>query len=261
MPNWDPDQYLRFDQPRLRPALDLIAAVPLGAPAVIYDLGCGPGNVTLRLAERWPGAHVTGLDSSPEMLERARAASEGQRGVDWQQADVSAWSPPVPADLLFSNACLHWLDHHERLFPRLMDGLAGGGVLAVQMPANFTTAPSHLCIVQAAETSPHREPLLAALRPNPVSEPAAYYDWLAPHADRIDIWETTYLHVLEGENAVAEWTKGTALRPLLDALPDETARADFFADYARLVGAAYPRRADGRTLFAFRRLFIVAVKG
>ena len=260
MPSWDPDQYLRFDQSRLRPALDLIAAIPLAEPAVVYDLGCGPGNVTLRLADRWPGAHITGVDSSPEMLLRSREASEGQRRVDWQEADISTWSPRVPADLLFSNACLHWLDHHERLFPRLMGGLANGGVLAVQMPNNFTTEPSHMCMVEAAETSLHRHLLLAALRPNPVSDPAAYYDWLAPHSERIDIWETTYLHVLEGKNAVAEWTKGTALRPLLDALPDEAARADFFADYTRLVGAAYPRRADGRTLFPFRRLFLVAVK-
>ena len=260
MLNWDPDQYLRFDQPRLRPALDLIAAIPLAQPAVIYDLGCGTGNVTLRLADRWPGAHITGVDSSPEMLRCAREASEDQRRVDWQEADVSTWAPRAPADLLFSNACLQWLDHHKQLFPRLMDGLASGGVLAVQMPVNFTTAPSHMCIVQAVETSPYRDRLSAAYRPNPVSEPAAYYDWLAPHSDRIDIWDTTYLHVLEGENAVAEWTKGTALRPLLDALPDETARADFFADYCRLVSAAYPRRTDGHTLFPFRRLFIVAVK-
>ena len=260
MPSWDPNQYLRFDQSRLRPALDLIAAVPLAEPAEIYDLGCGPGNVTLRLADRWPGAHITGIDSSPDMLRRAREVSEDQPRIDWQEADVSTWSPRAPADLLFSNACLHWLDQHEQLFPGLMDGLASGGALAVQMPTNFTTEPSHLCIVEAVETSLHRHRLLAALRPNPVSNAAAYYDWLAPHSERVDIWETTYLHVLDGENAVAEWTKGTALRPLLDALPDEAARAEFFADYSRLVSAAYPRRADGRTLFPFRRLFIVAVK-
>ena len=250
---------MRFDQPRLRPALDLIAAIPDGEPDVIYDLGCGPGNVTMRLADRWPDARITGIDSSPEMLQRARAASNGNRRVDWLEADVSTWSPPAPADLLFSNACLQWLDHHERLIPRLMAGVAQGGVFAAQMPKN-SAEPSHRCMLDAAKASPYRDLLWGAIRRNPVSEPAHYYDWLAPQSDAINIWETTYLHVLEGENAVAEWTKGTALRPLLNALPDEAARADFFAGYARRVGDAYPRRAYGRTLFPFRRLFIVAVK-
>jgi trans-aconitate 2-methyltransferase len=254
-PGWDPAKYLEFAGPRLQPALDLLARVPLAAPGAVYDLGCGAGNVTRFLAERWPSAVVTGVDGSSAMLAAARAAVPT---VTWEEADLGAWRAPRPADLLFSNAALHWLDDHPRLFPRLIAGLAPGGVLAVQMPRNHG-APSHTEMVAAAEAGPWRERLRPMLRARPVAEPSLYYDVLAPHVSRLDIWETEYLHVLEGANPVVEWTRGSALKPLLDAL-EEPDRSGFQGEYASRIARAYPPRPDGRTLFPFRRLFIIAVR-
>lgn len=252
---WDPAKYLEFAGLRLRPALDLLARVPPPAPRVVHDLGCGAGNVTRLLVERWPDAAVTGVDGSAAMLARARQAAPAVR---WLQADLGAWAPEAPADLVFSNAALHWLDDHPRLFPRLLGHLAPGGVLAVQMPRNHG-APSHTEMVAAAEAGPWRASLAPILRRQPVGPPEAYLDILAPHAARLDIWETEYLQVLEGDNPVVEWTRGSALKPLLDAL-DEPDRAAFLQAYATRIARAYPRRPDGTTAFPFRRLFLVAVR-
>ncbi len=172
-------------------------------------------------------------------------------------ADLGAWEALRPADLVFSNAALHWLDDHAGLFPRLVSMLAPGGGLAVQMPHNHG-APSHTCMTEAAEAGPWRDRLHPLLRPSPVAAPAFYYDLLAPRSRAFDIWETEYLHVLEGDNPVVEWTRGTALRPLIAAL-EGAEREAFLAEYAQRVARAYPRRSDGRTLFPFRRLFFVAI--
>jgi trans-aconitate 2-methyltransferase len=179
-------------------------------------------------------------------------------GIRWVEGDLRHWAAEPPADLVFSNAALHWLDDHASLFPRLVAQLEPGGVLAVQMPRNHG-APSHTAMVQAALDGPWRTRLEPLLRRAPTAPPDVYHDILAPLVSQLDIWETEYLHVLEGANPVVEWTKGSALRPLLDAL-DPSDRADFLAAYARLAAAAYPRRPDGRTLFPFRRLFLVATR-
>ena len=254
-PGWDPAKYLEFAGHRLRPALDLLARVPAAAPAVVQDLGCGAGNVTRLLVERWPGAAVTGVDGSAAMLESARAAVPA---VEWIRADIADWRGDRPADVVFSNAALHWLDDHAGLFPRLVSGLAPGGTLAVQMPRNHG-APSHTEMVAAAEAGPWRERLRPALRTRPVAGPAVYHDILASHVSRLDIWETEYLHALEGDNPVVEWTRGSALKPLLDHL-QEPERSGFLAEYSARIARAYPPGPDGRTLFPFRRLFIVAVR-
>jgi trans-aconitate 2-methyltransferase len=195
------------------------------------------------------------VDGSAAMLASAAAAAPG---VGWLQANLRDWTPPRPPDLIFSNAALHWLDDHAALFPRLLAQLAPGGVLAVQMPRNHA-APSHTEIASAAEAGPWRDRLRQLLRRAPVAAPAVYYDLLAPRTTRVEIWETEYLHVLDGDNPVVEWTRGSALKPLLDVLapPD---RDTFLADYATRIAAAYPRRSDGRTLLPFRRLFILAVR-
>jgi trans-aconitate 2-methyltransferase len=250
---WDPAQYLKFGGHRLRPAIDLLNAIDADAPREIYDLGAGTGHITKLIKLRWPEARVTGVDGSREML--AKAAAEAP-DIAWEHADLATWRPPRPADLIFSNAALHWIPGHERLFPGLFAGLAPGGVLAIQIPRNFS-APSHTSITDAARSGPWRAKLEPLLRPAPVEEPSVYFDLLAPRAASLDMWETEYLQILEGPNPVKEWTKGTWLRPLLDAL-DEPDRSDFEAAYGALVARAYPPRADGRTLFPFRRLFIVA---
>lgn len=250
---WDPAQYLRFAGPRLRPALDLLQRIDLAAPHLVYDLGAGAGNVTRLIAERWPEARIVGVDGSAEML--ARAAAELPR-LEWQRADLAAWRPQQPADVIYSNAALHWLEGHDRLMTALFASLAPGGVLAVQMPRNFS-APSHTSMGEAARNGPWRATLEPLLRPSPVAGPDFYYGLLAPLAKRLDIWETEYLQVLEGEHPVKEFTKSTWLNPLLEAL-DEPQRSEFEAAYTELVDRAYPRRPDGKTLFPFRRLFIIA---
>ncbi len=252
---WDPAQYLKFGDHRLRPAIDLLNRIDAAAPREVYDLGAGAGNVTRLLKMRWPDARATGVEYSREMLAKAAAVAPE---IVWQHADLATWRPPQPADVIYSNAALHWLDDHAKLLPALFSGLAPGGVLAVQMPRNFS-APSHTAIIEAARSGPWRVKLEPLLRPSPVADPAFYFDMLSPRAATLDIWETEYLQVLEGENPIKEWTKGTWLRPLLEAL-DEPDRSRFETCYADLVRRAYPRRADGRTLFPFRRLFIIATR-
>lgn len=249
---WNPDQYLKFAQPRLRPALDLLARIGLARPQRIYDLGCGAGNVTRVLLERWPDADITGVDDSAEMLAKAAEASSPIR---WVRQSLADWKPEAPADLIYSNAALHWLPNHERLLPALVDALKPGGVLAVQMPRNFLAA-SHRSIYETVRSGPWRDKLEPLIARRTVAEPQVYYSLLESRARVLDIWETEYLHVLEGENAVKEWTKGTALKPFLHAL-EEPERGEFEAEYARRVAQAYPRAHDGKTLFPFRRLFIV----
>lgn len=250
--SWNPDQYLKFAQPRLRPALDLLGRIRLERPQRIYDLGCGAGNVTRLLLERWPDAEVVGVDDSAEML--AKAAADAPR-IRWVRQSLDAWTPDAPADLIFSNAALHWLPDHERLLPRLVDALAPGGVLAVQMPRNFF-APSHTLIYETVRAGQWRDELEPLIAPPPVAEPQFYLSLLESQARALDIWETEYLHVLEGADAVKEWTKGTWLKRFLDAL-EEPARSAFEAEYARRLRAAYPRLSNGKTPFPFRRLFIV----
>ena len=227
--------------------------MPLARAARVADLGCGPGNSTRLLCARWPEAEVVGIDDSAAML--AKAAASGLR-ARWLEADIAAWTPDAPCDLVFSNASLHWLPDHARLLPRLLAQLRPGGVLAVQMPRNFA-APSHALLREVARAGPWAASLAPLLADEPVAAPERYHDLLAPLAAALDIWQTEYLHVLDGEDPVLEWVRGTALRPVIAALaPEEQTR--FEAEYARRLRAAYPRRPDGRTLFPFRRLFIVA---
>jgi trans-aconitate 2-methyltransferase len=250
--SWNPERYLAFGDHRTRPAVDLLARVPLEAPARVVDLGCGPGNSTALLCARWPAAEVTGVDNSAEML--ARAQGSGLR-ARWLEADIAGWRAADGCDLIYSNAALQWLPDHATLLPRLVGQLAAGGVLAVQMPRNFA-APSHALLGAVASEGAWAERLAPRLL-SAVATPEWYYDLLAPLGAALDIWESEYLQVLDGPDPVLEWTRSTALRPVIAAL-DAHERARFEEDYAARLRAAYPRRPDGRTLFPFRRLFIVA---
>ena len=251
--SWNPDLYLAFGDHRLRPAVDLMARIPVDAPQRIVDLGCGPGHVTKLLAERWAKAEIVGIDNAAIMIERAR---RDVPALTFRHDDIAAWRAAPPVDLIFSNAALHWLNDHEQLFPRLLAQLNPGGVLAAQMPRNFD-APFHRALAETAEAGPWRAKLAPLLRRAPVWPPAAYWRLLAPQTQELDIWESEYLHALGGEDPVAEWTKATALMPFLEALAGPE-RGAFEAAYRARLRQAYPREADGRTLFPFRRLFIVA---
>lgn len=250
---WDPARYLAFEGERLRPALDLLARVPLEAPAEVVDLGCGSGHITALLKARWPSARVTGVDASREMLDQAARTSPD---LAWAQADLAAWAPERPLDLIYANASLHWLDLHDALFPRLLGFLRPGGCLAVQMPRNHDR-PSHQAAFAVAETGPWGPRLAPLLRRRPVAEPEAYLAWLGPLSARLEIWETDDLHRLEGPDPVAAWTRGSLLVPLLDAL-EEAEQEAFLEAYRARLRAAYPGDGEGRTPFRFRRLFIVA---
>jgi len=257
---WNPGQYLQYEGERLRPALDLLARIPLEAPRRIVDLGCGAGNVAQVLGARWPAARIEGVDADPAMLARARAATAGDARYTWTQCDLGAWHCASPPDLVFSNAALHWLDGHEQLFPRLLAAVAAGGVLAVQMPDNFA-APSHLAIYETARAARWATKLAARVRPRPVAPLVQYHAWLTPHAAALDVWRTTYVQALparaDGEHPVVAWNRGAALTPLLAAL-DADERPAFVADYAARVAPAYPPGRDGVTPFPFSRIFIIA---
>ena len=258
---WDPARYSRFTDARLRPALDLLSRVSLDAPRRIYDLGCGTGDITRIIATRWPRAAVTGTDLSAEMLEVA--AGEESR-IGWEQIDVRAWKPPAPADLIYSNAMLHWVPDHDNLIRRLAGFLAPGGVLAIQMPLSWQE-PSHRLMREVLATGgPGATPLGSAelrtrMGTQPVATPAYYHELLAPELNDIDIWETRYLQVLSGDDPVLEWVSGTALRPILEGL-DQADLARFLEVYREKLRAAYPARPNGVTLFPFPRLFIVATR-
>ncbi len=250
---WDPQRYLNFVGPRLRPALDLLSRVDLEAPKSVVDLGCGPGNVTPYLCQRWPKAQVFGVDRSPEMLTSARASMPDQH---WIEADAATWQPTTPADLIYSNAALHWLPDHDQLFPRLLSLLAPGGVLAVQMPRNFSR-PTHQLVYEAAQQSGVYTYIKHLFRPPPTHPPEVYYEALADHCAALDIWETNYIQVLSGDNPVAEWTAGSWLRPFTNAL-DEPDRSRFVTCYRNLIRQAYPARNNGHTLLPYLRLFLIA---
>ena len=248
---WDPDRYLTYADERGRPFVELLARVDADTPRTVVDLGCGPGNLTALLLERWPTADVLGLDSSAEMIGRARE----QAGVRFQVADLREWRPERRSvDVLVSNATLQWVPGHLDLLPRLVEAVAPGGRLAFQVPGNFAE-PSHTIRAELAAQAPYAEHLTGVAVPSS-HDPSVYLDALAGLGCTVDAWETTYLHVLTGPDPVFTWVSGTGARPTLQALPDDL-RARFEEEYQRRLVAAYPQREHGVVL-PFRRIFVVA---
>ncbi len=250
---WDPETYLAFGDHRARPFHDLLARVAARDPALVVDLGCGPGTLTRLLAKRWPLAQLVALDGSPEMVQAAR-----ERGIPADLCDVRRWLPPPGTGLIVCNAVLQWVPDHAELLRQWMRCLPPGGWLALQVPGNFH-APSHAETARLAAEPPWRD-LLDLSGTSPVLEPAGYAALLAPAAVELDVWETTYLHRLTGSDPVLEWITGTALRPVRAAL-SETEWTAFRQGLAPRLKAAYPAGADGVTWFPFRRIFAVAQAG
>jgi trans-aconitate 2-methyltransferase len=253
MPGWKPDQYLKFAAERTQPCRDLAARTAIENPRRVIDLGCGPGNSTEVLSARWPAAELTGLDSSAEMIARARSLHNDWR---WQAGDIAAWTDGEDRfDVVFSNAAMQWVPDHPRVFPRLMAHVAPGGALAVQMPGNFE-ADAHRLMRAVASGFPATD----GVREWFTHGAEFYYDVLTPLAAGVELWFTEYIHVLDGPEGIVEWYSGTGMRPFLDALSTDAERERFKADYLAAIRGVYPARPDGRVLFPFRRLFMVAYR-
>ena len=270
--DWSANQYLKFNNERTRAVYDLVSQVRphIQSPNPrIFDLGCGPANSTQVLLDAFPDAQATGMDSSPDMLEKAKASMQT---VEFVQGDLATFETPG-ADLLFSNAVFHWLRHAERIptLVRLFQGLKPGGVLAIQVPDNYH-APSHSLMREVAskEGAPWSSSFAGAnigglddtSRPDldPIETPNAFYDALIPHAESVNVWRTEYYHVLADAHAIVEWVKGTGLQPYLHRIGDGDAKNAFLAEYEKRLAEAYPKLADGKVLLGYPRLFLVAVK-
>lgn len=256
MVTWNPEQYLKFAEERSRPCRDLIGRIALEMPGRIVDLGCGPGNSTAALVERWPVADITGVDNSADMIAAACGAYPRQQ---WIEADISSWKAAAPVDLIFSNAALQWVGDHARLLPELMRMLNPSGALAVQMPANYYTATAQQLIRELAVSGPWRDKFPDEIRRWHCDEPDFYYGVLQGVSRKLDIWTSEYLHILNSPEDIVHWYIGTSLRPYLDILPAAD-RENFIAAYQNLITAGYPKQSDGRVLFPFRRLFFVAYR-
>lgn len=252
---WDPRQYRRFAGERSRPFFELLARVGAERPRLVVDLGCGPGELTATLAARWPEAAVLGVDSSPAMIEAARAGQPADGRLSFRLGDATEWEPDAPVDVLVANAVLQWLPGPLDVLARWAGLLPPGGWLAVQAPGNFDQ-PGHALMRELAASARWRPLLDGVVLNRQAGDPADYLDVLAGAGCEADAWETTYLHVLPGGNPVLDWYKGTGLRPVIDALPRGQA-AEFIAEYGDRVRQAYPARPYG-TVLPFRRVFVVA---
>ena len=256
MPDWDPKLYLEFSDQRARPASDLIAQIRLENPTRLIDLGCGTGNSTEQLHSRWPNAEVTGLDSSAAMLARAR-----QNHADWRwiESSVENWQPETSCDLIFSNAALHWVPNHRELFPRLLNSVAPGGALAVQMPYNFES-PAHVTMKKVAADPCWSGKLDGASERAHVEPMSFYYDALRRIASAMNIWETVYLQIVDGPRAVFDWVRSTAMRGYLDRLSDDAQQNVFQQMCLREFQKSYIADDQGKVLFPYRRMFIIAYR-
>jgi trans-aconitate 2-methyltransferase len=253
---WSAARYVAFEDERTRPARDLAAAIPLATAVGAIDLGCGPGNSTEVLQERFPAARVTGLDSSPDMIAAARRRLPQ---VDFEVGEVETWDEAGPYDVILANAVFQWIGDHARLLPRLISKLSRGGALAIQMPDNLEE-PSHRLMREVAADGPWAQALASAAGERTrLASPDWYYALLSESCSRVDIWRTVYHHPLAGPDAVVDWFRGSGLRPFLAPLDPEQGEA-FLARYRNEIAKAYPPSGDGAVLLPFPRLFIVAVR-
>ena len=253
---WSAAQYVKFEQERTRPVRDLVQRIPSGEAVSAADIGCGPGNSTEVLRDRYPRARIVGLDSSPDMIEAAR---ERLPDIAFEVADIREWRPKEPFDVILANAVLQWVPDHETLLPGLIGKLKPGGALAAQMPDNLDE-PSHRLMGEVASDGPWAAKLEEAASARAERHVAQwYFQLLRPHATHVDVWRTTYFHPLAGAHAIVEWLKGTGLRPFLDPL-EKSEREAFLARYVEAIARAYPAEADGTVLLPFPRLFVVATR-
>ena len=257
MSDWNAKHYLKYGQQRTRAAADLVAGIQLESPCTIVDLGCGPGNSTQRLRQRWPSADVTGVDHSDSMIEAAKHSYPRQ---NWCNADISTWSAQTSVDLVYSNAALHWVTNHDVIVPQLFAQVAPGGALAFQIPSRTFPKVREL-IHDVSRESDWTERMEVPRNLLTMQPPAFYYDVLSGAAEAVDVWETEYHHVVDSTDAIVDWMASTGLRPFLAALNCDSERASFTAQLQQKIDQAYDVRSDGKVLFPFRRTFVIAYRG
>ena len=263
-PDWSANQYLKFGNERTRAVRELVSQIPLSRPERIVDVGCGPGNSTAVLAARFPDSKISGMDSSPDMLDKARKAMPG---VEFVQGDLTTYAPEAGADLIFGNAVFHWLRQEDRIptILRLLKTQRPGGVLAFQVPDNYEE-PTHRAMRETALLDgpwfEHFQALPADQRPefDPIETPADYYNALIPLCDKVDIWHTLYQHPLDSPTSIVEWVKGSGLQPFLNALPDKEVRDQYLKAYEQRIAELHPKLADGKVLLRYPRLFVIATR-
>jgi trans-aconitate 2-methyltransferase len=255
-PDWDSALYLKFHDQRTRPCRELAARIQIASPQQVIDVGCGPGNSTRVLAQRWPKSQISAFDNSPGMLNTARASNQQ---VDWFLQDISSWQPSERYDVIFSNAALHWIPDHASLLPRLFSVLKPGGALAVQMPAHYDS-PLHSILLQVAEQAQWHEATREARAGLALRPPSYYYDLLAPLTTTTDLWETKYFHEMRGTDEIIDWFRATGIRPFLAALAAPIEREQFLAQLHTQYRQAFPVRSNGKVLMPFRRFFFIGYR-
>jgi trans-aconitate 2-methyltransferase len=253
---WDSQLYLRYERERTQPSIDLVSKIDLESPKVIIDLGCGPGNSTRVLQERWPSAQITGLDSSVAMIEKARQSSDT---IAWKVGDIKSWSEPDRFDLIFANASLHWLADHGELTKRLLEAVKPAGILAFQMPALYSQ-PAAQAVHDLSESPAWKSHRLSKRYTLQTHTPGEYYDWLAPLSKQLYIWETVYFHEMANHDAIVEFYSSTGLKPYLEGLPSAELRDRFIASVLNAYQGLFPTQANGKVLFPFRRIFVIAAR-
>ncbi len=254
MSSWNPDLYLQFKEERTQPARDLTARIAVEKPKDIVDLGCGPGNSTQVLRDRWPGANILGVDYSYEMIEKANTSCPNGQ---WLRADLRDWNPEDSWNIVFSNATLQWIPDHRRLIPRVFSLVRPAGVLAVQLPAN-QDAPLHRALLEVARRNEWKDLTSGCEDLITYHEPGFYYDILSALSPRVFLWKTAYYHVLQNHQGLIEWYSSTGMKTYLDRLPEEKQKVSFRRQVLEACRASYPVQKDGRILYPFERLFFLA---
>ncbi len=256
MTDWNPHQYLKFANERTQPSIDLAARINVDNPKSIIDIGCGPGNSTRVLRDRWPDAKIAGIDSSAAMIEKAK---KDYPDIEWITADASKFASDKKYDIVFSNAAIQWMPNHELLVPRLFEIVNGGGALAVQVPAN-RESPLHQAVLAVSSSSKWSKLTSGAEKSFTYNVVEYYYDILFCISTKFDLWETIYYHVLSSHAGLVEWYRGTGMKPFLERLPDDSSRAEFEKEVFEECKHSYEIRNDGKILYPFRRIFFMANK-
>lgn len=256
MNEWNPEQYLQFKSERTQPAIDLVSRINIVHPGSIIDIGCGPGNSTQILVNRWPDSEVVGLDNSTAMIEKARQDYPDQK---WIVGNAENIDPEIKFDLIFSNATLQWIPHHEKFLPKLFNCANPGGAFAVQIP-KFKNMPINVAIETVANYDNWIKYTKGCEELFTLKDPGFYYDIINKLAIRVELWETSYFHILNSQESIIDFIRTTGLKPYLERLPSDEMRSEFEHDVLTECKKYYKVQSDGKVLFPFERLFFIGYK-